>query len=190
MGPFISSIVEQISGVGQPQKKFLVTLFVTILLMRGKVNFRNLSRYSNLSEKTYSRQYRQSFNFVEFNERLIEKIIPGHHERIGVMDCSYIPKSGKETYGLGFFYDSRHDQASKGLEISNLAIVDVTDNTGYSLSTWQTPTQPEIEKLIDQVDDPQAGQQSHTRITDELSESRTLDQVADHLGDAEGAVEN
>lgn len=148
MGPFINSILEQMSGVGQPQKKFLVSLFLTIMLMRGKVNFRNLSRYSDLSEKTYSRQFRQSFDFAGFNERLIEKIVPSHHERIGVMDCSYIPKSGKETYGLGFFYDSSHDKASKGLEISNLAIVDVTDNTGYSLSSWQTPPQKEIEKLI------------------------------------------
>jgi hypothetical protein len=148
MKPLIDNILAQMSGVNQPQKKFLVTLFLTILLMRGKVNFRNLSRYSDLSEKTYSRQFRRSFEFADFNERLIEKIVPTHHERIGVMDCSYIPKSGKETYGLGFFYDSSHDQASKGLEISNLAIVDVTDNTGYSLSARQTPPQEEIEKLI------------------------------------------
>ncbi len=148
MEPFINSILEQMAGVGQPQKKFLVTLFLTILLMRGKVNFRNLSRYSDLSEKTYSRQFRIDFGFIDFNERLIEETVPSHHEKIGAMDCSYIPKSGKKTYGLGFFYDSSHDKPAKGLEVSNLAVIDVTDNTGYTLSCWQTPPREEIEKLV------------------------------------------
>ncbi len=116
--------------------------------MRGKVNFRNLSRYSDLHEKTYSRQFRDDFGFVDFNELLIEDTVPADHEKIGAMDCSYLPKSGKETYGLGYFYDSSHDQAAKGLELSNLAVIDVTDNTGYTLSCWQTPPQEEIEKLV------------------------------------------
>jgi hypothetical protein len=148
METLINSILAQMPGVGQPQKKFLVTLFLTILLMRGKVNFRNLSRYSDLSEKTYSRQFRRTFDFADFNERLIEETVPSDHEKIGTMDCSFVPKSGKETYGLGFFYDSSHDKAAKGLEVSNLAVIDVTDNTGYSLSSWQTPPQEEIEKLV------------------------------------------
>ncbi len=148
MEEFVSSILNKMSGVAKPQKKFLVTLFLTILLMRGKVNFRNLSRYSDLSEKTYSRQFRAAFDFVDFNERLIEELVPLEHEKIGVMDCSFISKSGKKTYGLGFFYDSSHDKASKGLEISNLAVIDVTDNTGYTLSGWQTPPQEEIQELV------------------------------------------
>ena len=58
MEEFINRILEQLPGVGKPQKKFLVTLFLTILLMRGKVNFRNLSRYSDYCEKSYRRQFR------------------------------------------------------------------------------------------------------------------------------------
>ncbi len=65
MEEYINKIVAEMSGVGKSQKKFLVTLFLTILLMRGKVTFRNMSRYSDLSEKTYWRQFRQSFDFVE-----------------------------------------------------------------------------------------------------------------------------
>lgn len=148
MEEYINKILAEMSGVGKPQKKFLVTLFLTILLMRGKVNFRNMSRYSDLSEKTYSRQFRQSFDFVEFNERLIADNVPPEDEKIGVMDCSYLSKSGKETYGLGYFYDSAHDKAAKGLEISTLGVIDVTANTGYTLSTRQTPPQAEIEALV------------------------------------------
>ena len=148
MEVFINRILDQMPGVGKPQKKFLVTLFLTILLMRGKVNFRNMSRYSDLNEKSYSRQFRKPFDFADFNQQLIEETVSSDHEKIAVLDCSFINKSGKKTYGLGFFYDSSHDRASKGLEISTLAVIDVTDNTGYSLSSWQTPPQEEIEKLV------------------------------------------
>lgn len=167
---FIHSILERMSGVTQPQKKFLVTLFLTILRMRGKVNFRNLSRYSELNEKTYSRQFRHAFDFTGFNKRLIEKTVPVGHEKIGVMDCSFVPKSGKKTYGLGFFYDSSHDKAAKGLEVSNLAVIDVTDNTGYSLSSWQTPPQEEIEKLV-------AGR----KVTENEDKITRVDFYAEHL---------
>jgi len=148
MGIFINNILDKMSGVAKPQKKFLVTLFLTIFLLRGKVNFRNLSRYSQLSEKTYSRQFRQSFDFVTFNHYLIEETVPPEHEKIGVMDCSYVPKSGKKTYGLDFFYDSCHNRPTKGLEVSNLAVIDVTTNTGYTLSSRQTPPQAEIENMF------------------------------------------
>ncbi len=148
MKQYINNILEKMTDVAKPQKKFLVTLISTILLMRGKVNFRNMSRYSNLNEKTYSRQFRKPFDFADFNKQLVEETVPSDHEKIAVMDCSFIPKSGKKTYGLGFFYDSSHDQAAKGLEISNLAVIDVTNNTGYSISGWQTPPQEEIEVLI------------------------------------------
>ncbi len=116
--------------------------------MRGKVNFRNLSRYSDYCEKTYARHYRRTFAFVEFNQRLVNEIVSADHELIGVMDCSFIPKSGKETYGLGYFYNSSQNKATKGLEISVLGVVDVTDNTAYTLLARQTPPQAEIEQLV------------------------------------------
>lgn len=116
--------------------------------MRGKVNFRNLSRYSDYCEKTYARHYRRTFAFVEFNQHLINEIVPADHELLGVMDCSFIPKSGKETYGLGNFYNSSQDKATKGLELSVLGVVDVSDNTAYTLSARQTPPQAEIEELV------------------------------------------
>ena len=174
MEHFINNILEKMTGVAKPQKKFLMTLILTILLMRGKVNFRNMSRYSDRHEKTYSRQFRQPFNFADFNKQLVEETVPRHHEKIAVLDCSFIPKSGKETYGLGFFYDSSHDQAATGLEISNLAVIDVTDNTGYSISGWQTPPQKEIEELL-------ADQRSAESDAQQEEEITRVDFYAQHL---------
>lgn len=148
MDLLIEHLLDKMPEVSKPQKKFLLTLFTTILLIRGKVNFRNLSRYSELSEKTYSRQYRQAFDFVTFNQQLIAQMVPSEHEQIGAIDCTYIAKSGKRTYGLDKFYDSCHNRAAKGLEVSNLAVIDVTLGSGYTLSSRQTPPQDEIEALV------------------------------------------
>jgi hypothetical protein len=62
------------------------------------MNFRNLSRYSGLCEKTYSRQFRKPFDFVEFIRRAVSYAIPVAHSRIAAMDCSFCDKSGKHTY--------------------------------------------------------------------------------------------
>jgi hypothetical protein len=69
-----------------------LTLFPTILLLCGKVNFTNLSRYSDLSEKPFRRQYSQPFNFMAFNAQLIAATPPAVGARIAAMDHSFIPR--------------------------------------------------------------------------------------------------
>ena len=128
----------------KPQRKFLLTLMSTILVARGKINFRNLSRYSDVSEKTYSRQFAKPFNFVAFNREVINEVIGKDSERIVAFDPTFIPKSGKQTYGLDYFWNGCHSRAEKGLEISSVAIVDIQQNTGFTLSATQTvPSQDE-----------------------------------------------
>jgi hypothetical protein len=109
------------------------------LLVCGKANFTNLSRYSQLSEKTYRRQSSQAFCYIGMNAKLIEAAIPSGARCIGAMDCSFIPKSGKATYGLDWFYNGSESRSEKGLEISLIAVIDVEAHRGYSLSVQQTP---------------------------------------------------
>jgi hypothetical protein len=55
-----------------------------------------------------------------------------------VVDCTFLEKSGRHTYGLDWFYNGKTQRAEKGLELSVVAIVDVEQNTGYTLSAQQT----------------------------------------------------
>src|SRR4029434_1984414 len=66
-----NDILNQMPGLGQPQRKFLATLFVTILVLRGRVNFRNLSRYCDDSERTIARQFREPFDWPDFHQRVL-----------------------------------------------------------------------------------------------------------------------
>jgi len=108
----------------------------------GKVNFSNLSRYSDLSERTYRRQYGQSFAFVQLNQQVIVQALADSTNMIAAIDCSFIAKSGKATYGLDWFYNGSANRSEKGLEISVIAVIAVAAHQGYTLSVKQTPPTP------------------------------------------------
>ena len=141
----LESILQQMSGISQSQKKFMVTLFSTILLVYGKVNFTNLSRYSSLSEKTYRRHFLKNFDFAEFNQYFINKALGYEQTIIAVIDCSFIDKSGKKTEGKASFYNGVAGRPEEGLEISVISVVEVETHLSYSVSVQQTPWRPPTE---------------------------------------------
>jgi hypothetical protein len=102
------------------------------------VNFSNLSRYSNLSERTYRRQFAESFDFTSFNAVLIEEAVSPKSRKIAAMDCSFITKSGKQSYGVDYYYNGSASKSETGQEISVISIVDVDRHQGYTLSVQQT----------------------------------------------------
>ncbi|MDJ0596350.1 MAG: transposase [Pleurocapsa sp. MO_226.B13] len=55
-------------------------------------------------------------------------------------------KSGRHTYGLDWFYNSKAQRAEKGLEWSVVAIIDLQQKTGYTLSAQQTEAGLSTEK--------------------------------------------
>jgi hypothetical protein len=56
-----------------------------------------------------------------------------------VLEASFVPKSGKKTYGLARFWNGSQSRTAKGLEISALAWLDITDHCAYGLSVEQPP---------------------------------------------------
>jgi hypothetical protein len=135
----VNDILKQMPGLSQPQRKFLATLFVTILVLRGRVNFRNLSRYCDYSERTIARQFRAPFDWPDFHQRVLMTALDPRAELVSAHDASFIPKSGKQTFGLGHFFNGCASRAERGLEISTLAVVDVTRRCAFTLAVAQTP---------------------------------------------------
>lgn len=67
MEEIICSIMQKMINVNKPQQKFMVQLFMALATFVGKATYRNLSRYSDLNEKTISRWFRRVFDFLKFN---------------------------------------------------------------------------------------------------------------------------
>ena len=139
--------------LSKPQRAFIQGLFMTILTLRGKVNFRNLSRYSHRSEKTYARQFAKPFPFVDFNRHLINAVFGLDSERVLAFDPTFIPKAGHHTFGRNRFWNGLKNRAEKGLEVSALAVVDLARKQALNLSVQQTRSvedTPTDATLIDQ----------------------------------------
>ena len=167
--------------ISKPQRKFLVILFTTILVVRGKVNFRNLSRYSDRSEKAYSRQFAQGFDFVAFNRQLINETIGTEGARVVAFDPSFIAKAGKKTYGRDFFWNGAHGRAEKGLEVSVLSIVDLERHTGFTLSVRQTTPTPDSSASSASKRKPAQRPKKQRRTAEEEGEETRIDLYLHHL---------
>lgn len=135
----VNPILEQMKDVTKPQRKFLVALFATILTVRGKVNFFNLSRYSDYSEKSFRRQFRRRFDFMQFNLCAVSKLKPSRQPFLVGQDASFIPKSGKRTYGLEYFFNGCASRAERGLEVSLVSLIDLDRHQAFAVSARQTP---------------------------------------------------
>ncbi len=135
----LQSVLPTLRQAKKPQQKFLAHLLGLLLMLPGHATFRNLSRYSAYHERTFARWYARDFDFVSLNKAAIIQVIPPEHAQALVIDASFVPKSGKKTYGLDRFWNGSHSRTGKGLEISALAWLDITDNCAYCLSAEQTP---------------------------------------------------
>ncbi len=127
----IGKILARMDGISCVRKKFLTHIFVLFMSVPGRMNFLNMARYGSYCEKTYRTHFEADFDFFTFNRLLIDQTCTEH--RIIAADCSFVPKSGKHTPLLGTFWNGSISKAQKGLEISELALVDVEKNTAFHL---------------------------------------------------------
>jgi hypothetical protein len=164
-----------LAGLAKPRRKFIAALLATILALRGRVNYRNLARYGDYSERTYSRHFQRPFPWMEFHAKTLQAAVANTHELIAAQDASFIPKSGKKTYGLDKFYNGCASRPERGLEISALAVIDVTQKGAYIAAVEQTPPMPELKK--EQAD--------ATRLDQAIKQMQTarphLPEVVSHL---------
>jgi hypothetical protein len=151
----LETILDEMSNVSKSQKKFFIILIKTMVSIYGKVNFRSLSRYSGLAEKTFRRWFKKSFDFAEFNSIVIDKVITPGDEVVAAFDQSFESKSGKDTWGKDYFWNGCASRAEKGLELGLCAIIDIERNAAYALAAEQTPVidRPKNQKASKNIDD-------------------------------------
>ena len=141
----VCAIIEQMGELNKSRKKFLVHIMILFLGLRGRYNFLGMARYGNNSEQTYRNNFEKAFDFLTFNSDLIRRCCS--KELIVVFDPSYIPKSGKKTEHIGTFWSGCAQKAKRGLEIGGFAVVDIENNTAFSLEAVQTPAAKELNKV-------------------------------------------
>ncbi|NER79746.1 MAG: hypothetical protein F6K42_09205 [Leptolyngbya sp. SIO1D8] len=66
----------------------------TLFVVCGKVNYTNLSRYSDYSERTYRRHFDRGIDFEGLNQALIKQSRTTTGTQIVAVDCTFVDKSG------------------------------------------------------------------------------------------------
>jgi hypothetical protein len=134
----VKEIRPQMPAVGTSQAKFLETLFATILARRGRVNFRHLSRSGDEGERPSARQFRRCLDWPDVHPRVITVALDPCAAVISAQEASCLPKRGQQTFGLGHVFNGGTSRAERGLEVSTLAVVDVTRRCAFTLAVAQT----------------------------------------------------
>ena len=98
----IGTIIEKINGLNKSRRKFLKHIFILYMGMRGRYNFLNMARYGQYSEQSYRNNFNERFDFMQLNLELIKHSCS--KKLVIAFDPSYIPKSGKHTEHLGWFW--------------------------------------------------------------------------------------
>jgi hypothetical protein len=132
----------RLKNTKKPPQKFLCHVMRLLLMLPGRVTFRNLSRYSPYHEKTFARWFARDFDCVSLNHAAIVEVVVPSHEHLLAFDPRFVPTSGTRTHGLDMFWNGVHSRADKGLEIATRAWVDVTQNSADARSVAQTPPAP------------------------------------------------
>ena len=126
------TILNQMPKMPKRSRIFFSHLISLLVSLRGRFNFTNLARYGIFNEATYRYHFAKAFDFMTFNQHLIA----GHcsADRVIAFDPSYLPKSGKRTAGLGYFWSGCAQRVKKGLELAGFSCVDLTYWTGLHLN--------------------------------------------------------
>ena len=104
-----------------------------------RINFLQLGRYGRFSEQTYRNLFEhETFDWFAFNGSIISKHLTGKRKAIAI-DPSYIPKSGKKTPWIGYFWSGCAGEYKRGLEIMGIAVIDIDNHECMTLGSIQTP---------------------------------------------------
>jgi len=134
-------------GINKWQYDFILEIFGLFLSVKGRLNFLQLSRYSNHNEQRYRNQFSKPFDFLSFNKELVLEH-GGKHLTIA-FDPSYVSKSGKATSGVGYYWSGVAGKTKWGLEISGIAAIDIDNHTAFHLEAIQTPNNLKNESLLE-----------------------------------------
>jgi len=134
----LETIIRKMDGLNKKRSEFIVHILMLILGMRGRINFMQLQRQGEMSEKSYRNQFEKPFDWLNFNKHLIAEKCGT--ELILGFDPSFIKKSGKSSPNLGYFYSGCSSSYKRGMEIGNFAVIDVQQNTAYHLLAVPTPS--------------------------------------------------
>ena len=149
----VETILDKMTKVSKPQRKFLLKAIGAFLSVNGKLTFLNMCRYVGLHARTFARQFSKSFDFADFNRKATDLFYGGRERILGMgFDPFFMSKSGDKTPGKGHFWNGKEGCVERGLEASLLCVIDLVTRHAFPLLARQTPNSDELKKMSESGD--------------------------------------
>lgn len=140
--------LKSVANIRKPFEKVFIDAMKLFMAIPGRINFLQMGRYGKFSEQTYRNNFEnESFDWFSFNESLVGRHLAGSRKAIAI-DPSYIPKSGKKTPWIGYFWSGCASEYKRGLEIMGIGVIDIDNRECMTLGSVQTPDT----KTLDNID--------------------------------------
>lgn len=139
--------LKSVANVSKPFEKVFMDAMKLFMAIPDRINFLQLGRYGKFSEQTYRNHFEsESFDWFSFNEHLVEEHLSGTRKAIAI-DPSYIPKAGKKTPWLGYFWSGCAGEYKRGLEIMGIGVIDVDNRECMTLGSVQSPDTKTLDNM-------------------------------------------
>src|SRR5215207_2511214 len=134
---FLRAIIGKLSTTTKYRTKILQHLLPLFLTMPRKINFKQMAFYSPHNETTLHRQFKQDLDLRQLNMELVKAQGSGRY--FIIFDPSFLPKSGKKTPDLDWYWSGCAGSVKRGLEIGGFAVGDLEHHTAFHLEAVRTP---------------------------------------------------
>lgn len=139
---YVEDSMHEMPFVFKPQFEFMSRLIGALSAFDGHATMANLSRYGAGSARAIARWCRHPFGFTAFNLTMLALAgVLENETLLAVLDCTFLPKSGKSTWGVGKYYNGCASRPEWGLEACVLGLADLEENTAYTVDACQTPAE-------------------------------------------------
>ncbi len=135
------SALKSVVNIHKPFEKTFMDAMKLFMAIPDRINFLQLGRYGRFSEQTYRNLFEhETFDWFAFNGSIISKHLTQVKKRKAIaIDPSYIPKSGKKTPWIGYFWSGCAGEYKRGLEIMGIGVIDIDNHECMTLGSIQTP---------------------------------------------------
>ena len=134
----IAAALSSMTNLSKSFQSFIIETMELFLTSSGRMNFTQMARCGRSCESRFRQNFKKSFDWLSFNRHFLSPM-KGHRIAIGIDPC-FIPKAGKKTPGLDWFWSGCAGAIKHGLEILGLSIVDADAKDAVFLKAEQTFT--------------------------------------------------
>lgn len=118
----IAAALSSMTSLGKSFRTFIIETMELYLTSFGRMTFTQMARCGRSCESRFRQNFKKPFDWLSFNRHFLSPMM-GHRIAIAIDPC-FIPKAGKKTPGVDWFWSGCAGAIKHGLEILGLSIVD------------------------------------------------------------------